>query len=207
MNARRSENSHELLLSEHKQHEIEEILLMFEIMQIDLQDLEKSIYPRYKEAVINIPVQRADVNKHSQKLKTALDKQGETLHTEIDSIIQGMKSDIDDMDAQHKAAIDKQEDAIKHTITEMTQVILDLKRLLDIKDVCLVSDELWICGYNEDIMRLYNLQGKLLRFVQTKSGNRPRDIAVTQNRDLVYTDPEDRSVNVVRGTKKMALCA
>ena len=46
-----------------------------------------------------------------------------------------MKSEIEDMDAQHKAAIDQQEEAIKHTITEITQVILDLKRLLDTKDV------------------------------------------------------------------------
>ena len=73
-------------------------------------------------------------------MKTALDKQGEALHTEIDTIIQGMKSDIDDMDAQHIAAIDRQEDAINRTITEMTQVIQDLKRLLDTSDVCLVSE-------------------------------------------------------------------
>ena len=46
-----------------------------------------------------------------------------------------MKSEIDEMDAQHNAAIDQQEDAITHTITEMTQVILDLKRLLDTNDV------------------------------------------------------------------------
>ena len=109
-------------------------------MQKDLQDFAKSIYPNYQEAATNIPVQRANVNKHSQKLTTALDKQGEALHTEIDTIIRRMKSKIEDMDAQHIAAIDQQEDAINHTITEITQVILDLKRLLDTSDVCLVSE-------------------------------------------------------------------
>ena len=93
-------------------------------MQKDLQDLEKSIYPKYQEAATNIPVQRADVNKRSQKLKTALDKQGEALHTEIDIIIQGMKSDIDDMDAQHIAAIDQQEDAINLTTVSYTHLTL-----------------------------------------------------------------------------------
>nr|XP_022316827.1 protein lin-41-like [Crassostrea virginica] len=44
------------------------------------------------------------------------------------------------MDAQHKAAIDRQEDAINHTIPEITQIILDLKMLLDTSDVCLVSE-------------------------------------------------------------------
>ena len=71
--------------SEHEQHKKEDILKLFEtkkeLMQKDLQDLEKSIYPRYQEAATNIPVQRADVNKRSQKLTTALDKQGEALHT------------------------------------------------------------------------------------------------------------------------------
>ena len=43
------------------------------------------------------------------------------------------------MDAQHIEAIDQQEDAINHTIPEITQAILDLKRLLDTNDVCLVS--------------------------------------------------------------------
>ncbi|XP_078330991.1 uncharacterized protein LOC144624845 [Crassostrea virginica] len=58
-----------------------------------------------------------------------------------------MKSEMDGMDAEHIAAIDRQEDAINHTITEITQIILDLKRLLerlqdklDTSDFCLVFD-------------------------------------------------------------------
>ena len=94
----------------------------------------------YQEPETNIPIQREDVNKHSQKLTTALDKQGEALHTEIDTIIQEMKSELYDMDAQHIAAIAQQEVAIDHTITEITQTILDLNRLLDTSDVCLVSE-------------------------------------------------------------------
>ncbi|XP_022317018.2 uncharacterized protein LOC111120519 [Crassostrea virginica] len=268
--------------SEHEQHKKEDILKLFEtkrkLMQKDLQDFEKSIYPKYQEAATNIPVQRADVNKRSQKLTTALDKQREALHTEIDTIIQGMKSEIDDMDAQHIAAIDQQEDAINHTIPEITQAILDLKRLLDTSDVCLVSEytsrteefrgfpawfhvtlptftpqeinreqihqqigslselaitflldepriltdiqtecsflcsvsclsdsELWTCGNNDKILRLYNLQGELLRSVQTKSGNVPYDIAVTRSGGLVYTDYRDRSINLVSGTQIQTL--
>ncbi|XP_078335042.1 uncharacterized protein LOC111126598 [Crassostrea virginica] len=272
--------------SEHKEHELEDILTLFEtkreLMQKDLKDLEKSIYPKYQEAATNIPVQRADVNKCSQKLTTALDKQGEALHTEIDTIIQGMKSQIDDMDAQHISAIDQQVDAINRTIPEITQAILDLKRLLerlqdklDTSDVCLVSEytsrteefrnlpaqfqvtlptftpqeinreqihqqigslsklaitflldepriltdiqteckyglrsvscpsdsEFWTHGYNENILRLYNLQGELLSSVQTKSEYEPWGIAVTRSGDLVYTDYWDSSINLVSGTK------
>nr|XP_022296973.1 tripartite motif-containing protein 2-like [Crassostrea virginica] len=185
-----------------------------------------------------------------------------------------MKSKIDDMDAQHIAAIDQQEDAINRTIPEITQVILDLKQLMDTRDVCLVSEytsrteefrslpaqfkvpltsftpqeinreqihqqigslselaitffpdepriltdiqtecselhsvsclsdsELWTGGYTDNILRLYNSQGELLRPVQTKSGNMPWDIAVTRSGDLVYTDDSDRSINQVSGTR------
>ncbi|XP_078318419.1 uncharacterized protein LOC144620715 [Crassostrea virginica] len=264
--------------SEHVKHKKEDILKLFEtkreLMQEDLEDLEKSIYPKYQEAATNIPIQRAHVSKWSKKLTTTLDKQGEALHREIDTIIQGMKSEINDMNAKQIAAIDRQQDAIKHTIPEIKQVILDLKRLLDTSDVCLVSgytsrteefrslpakfqvtslptftpqeinreqihqrigslselaitffldepqiltdiqtecrylrsvsclsdSELWTSCYNDNIMRLYNLQGELLRSVQTKSGNWPWDIAVTRSGDLVYTDYYDRSINLVRGT-------
>nr|XP_022308318.1 uncharacterized protein LOC111114320 [Crassostrea virginica] len=69
---------------------------------------------------------------------------------------------------------------------------------------CLSDSELWTCG-RDKIMKLYNLQGELLRSIQTKSGNWPDDIAVTRSGDLVYTDPKDSSINLVRGTKIQTL--
>ena len=272
--------------SEHELHQNVDILKVIktkrELIQKDLQELEKIIYPKYQEAATNIPGQRDDVSKRSKELKTALDKQGEALHTEINTIIQGMKSDIDDMDAQHIAAIYRQEVTINHTIPEITQAILNLKRLLDTSDVCLVSqytsrteefrnlpaqfrvtlatftpqkikrkqihqqigslselaitypyldepriltdvqtdyrkpnalcsvsclsdNEFWSCGDCGNIMRLYNLQGELLRSVKTKSGNVSGDITVTHNGDMVYTDPVERSINLVRGTQIQTL--
>ena len=300
---------------EHKQHEQEDILKLFEFkkeqMEKDLHDLEKFIYPKFEEAAFNIPVQRNNVNKHSQKLATALDKQGEALHREIDTIILKMKIEIHDMDAQYISAIDEQEDAIKQAITAITKAIMDLKRLLDTIDISLVSkytsknvefrslpaqfqvtlptftpqkidveqihqqigflskldityqarpllddpvsspeeqgdqvkthaesspqarqlidepriltdinteyrkyslrsvaclsdSEFWTCG-EDKIIRLYNLQGELLRRVRTKSGNWSGDIAVTWNENLVYADYWDRSLNVVSDTQIQTL--
>ncbi|XP_078342035.1 uncharacterized protein LOC111107944 [Crassostrea virginica] len=270
---------------EHVQHKKEDILKAMaekkDLIRKDLHELEESIYPKYQKAATNIPVQRVDVNKHSQKLTTALDKQGEALHIELDTIIQGMKSELDYMDAQHIAAIDEQEVAINKTSTEIRQVILNLKKLLDTSDVCLVSEytsrteefrnlpaqfqvilqtfspveinreqihqqigslselviklpvrplldesriltdiqteheeiysvsclrdsKLWTCG-DDNILRLHNLQGELLRSVRTKSGNWPEDIALTRSGDLVYTDWYDRSINLVKGTKIQTL--
>ena len=190
-----------------------------------------------------------------------------------------MKSEIENMEAQYIAAKDRQEDVINQTMSELTQIILNLQNLLDYNDFCLVSEytsrteafrslpaqfqvsfptftpqeinrgqihqqigslselaitffldepmiltdinteykedsylrvsclsdvELWTCGRGE-VMRLYNLQGELLKSAQTKSGNTPKDIAVTRNGDLVYTDYYDRSINLVSGTQIQTL--
>ncbi|XP_022309161.2 uncharacterized protein LOC111114910 [Crassostrea virginica] len=283
-----------------------------ELIKKDLQELKKLIRPKFQQAASEIPAQKAGVKQHSLKLTAALNKQGEALHKEINSLIQRKQSEIEEMDEQHLAAITTQEDVINKTLHEIKQVILDLQNLLDSDDVCLVSEytsrneefrslpaqfqvtlptfspqeinreqlyqqlgslspflitypltdegartteehgglkktpgavsspparplsdktlcdkpqiltdiqtqfgrsfnqlynvsclsdeEIWTSGTNE-IMKLYNLKGEVQKSVQTKSGNKPQDIAVTRSGGLVYADYWDSSINLVSGTQ------
>jgi hypothetical protein len=50
-------------------------------------------------------------------------------------------------------------------------------------------------------MELLNLRGDLLTSIQTKSGDEPEDIAVTRGGDLVYIDPKNKTVNMVKNKK------
>jgi hypothetical protein len=55
----------------------------------------------------------------------------------------------------------------------------------------------WTCGLTEFI-KLFNLQGKLLTSIQTKSGKRPEDFTVTREGDLVYIDCYSETVNLMK---------
>ncbi|XP_052704432.1 uncharacterized protein LOC128180386 [Crassostrea angulata] len=284
---------------EHLGHKPVDILKTFESksekLLKDLQELEKSLYPKFKEIASNIPVQKVDLSKNSRKLTTAIDKQGEVWHREIDTIITNLKSNVKEMESKHLPIVNKQENEITHTISEITQTIAELKKLLNSKDVCLVSEyksrnaefrrlppkikvslpnfrpqkihidqlieqfgslsalsftaekqdysmlpqgaessppdrslmdvprvitaidtgyeylyiygvtcvndtEVWTRGSN-NMMKLFNLQGELVESIKTKSRSCPQDIAVTRSGDLVYTDYNDRTVNIMKNTQ------
>ncbi|XP_056002640.1 E3 ubiquitin-protein ligase TRIM71-like [Ostrea edulis] len=63
---------------------------------------------------------------------------------------------------------------------------------------CLSEDQVWTCSQLNNTMKLLNLQSELLTSIQTKSGYAPWDITVTRDRDLVYTDNIDRTVNLIK---------
>ncbi|XP_062592892.1 uncharacterized protein LOC134254377 [Saccostrea cucullata] len=66
---------------------------------------------------------------------------------------------------------------------------------------CHSDKEIWTSG-PESTMKLFGInQGSLLKSIRTKSGFYPSNITVTKSRDLVYTDHNERTVNIVKNEK------
>ena len=120
---------------DHKNHDVVDIMEYYdkieEIVKKDLQELESSIYLKYQEIESSIIKQKNDLKKISQSLTTSLKAQGELWHREIDIVIHKMQSEVEEIDSKNLSLITKQEDYIQHKLTEMSHVILGLKKLLD----------------------------------------------------------------------------
>ena len=92
--------------------------------------------------------------------------------------------------------------------------MLDLPHLITCFDMhkifinvsCMSDEEIWTGG-TDNIIRLYNFNGELLKSAQTKSGKWPRGIYVsaTQKRDLMYADYEYGSINIVKNKETKQL--
>lgn len=111
-----------------------------EVLQRDLQELEKYIFPKYSSVASSIPFQKAEINKNSQKLKIILTERGEAWHKEIDNLINNLKSDLDEMEHKYLAILNEKEYEIKRTMSEITKNIDFIKALLKSADVCRVSE-------------------------------------------------------------------
>ncbi|XP_022331905.2 uncharacterized protein LOC111129727 [Crassostrea virginica] len=85
-------------------------------------------------------------------------------------------------------------------LLDMSEIVATVDTGLVFSVVCRGEEEIWTRGRNK-FMKLYDLQGNLLQSIQSSSRNVPEDIAVTRSKDLVYTDFDDSSVNIVKDEK------
>lgn len=108
-------------------------------LQINLQELERYIYPKYQAIESSILTQKVDLKENSKRIKTDIKKYKEALQREIDIIVKKLNADVDEMENKEMTILTNQEDEVKHTISEITQCIADLKKVLNSNDVSIVS--------------------------------------------------------------------
>lgn len=128
----------------HIHHDFLDIWSYLEIknktLQADLEELEKHIYPVYQEIASSFPDQKAILQKNTEKLILDIKKRGDVWHRKIDSIIRKLTSDIKVTESEHLAFLNEQEDDINHNMSEITQSIVELNKLLVSNDGCRVSE-------------------------------------------------------------------
>lgn len=129
--------------AEHRSHELVEISKHFETqkerIQKDLEELEKFIYPAYQNTASNIPVQKDVLHENSKDLTKAIIEHGENLHGKIENVVQKLKSFVSDFNSKHLAILNKKEIEITCTISEVTHMIDDMKKILNSNEFSLVS--------------------------------------------------------------------
>ncbi|XP_048755783.2 E3 ubiquitin-protein ligase Midline-1-like [Ostrea edulis] len=127
----------------HKGHDISDILEKLgskkQRIQKDLEELEKKIYPRYTDISSAVQTEKAEVETNYGKLATTADQQGEVWHREVTAIVNKRKADIVEIKTKHLSLLDKHADEITHRMTEINQVILEMKNILDTNDISLTS--------------------------------------------------------------------
>lgn len=109
------------------------------ILLNELQELENFIYPKYQEIASYNTNQKTNMNENSKKVTSAINKHGEDLHREIDTAVKKLKSELINKNSIHLDVLNKQEEEIYHTISEISRIIIDLKKQLISNDVIIVS--------------------------------------------------------------------
>lgn len=106
--------------TEHHGHTTVDILQWFagkkEVLKRELQELEKSIYPSYKEILSYIPSQISDLKINSLQIIIELIKHKDDWLREIDTIIKTMKDDLNKMESKHLIFLKRQEEETKRSI-------------------------------------------------------------------------------------------
>ena len=100
-----------------------------------MQELKSSILIEHKEFASCIRNQKANLDKTSEELKSAIDEHGEKLHKQVSAVVEKFKSDIVKKHAERIAALTETEDKIAFKISDIEKCILRVQKLQASRDL------------------------------------------------------------------------
>lgn len=95
-------------------------------LQKDIEELKRSILPKYETIISNLPAQKATFEANFQKFNLDVAKKGEEWHKEIDNIVNKLQSDINEMASGQKTSLKRQENEYVRLIYEIKGSIVGL---------------------------------------------------------------------------------
>ncbi|XP_034329050.2 protein wech-like [Magallana gigas] len=123
----------------HKGHDFVDVREVYktkkEIIKRDTKELENHISTTYNETALDLENQLANLDEGYDKLTTAMSKQGELWHSEIETVIIEMKTEINEIKAKHRKILQKHLDEIKQIQSLMEQSLLALKEIANSNEV------------------------------------------------------------------------
>ncbi|XP_052677305.1 uncharacterized protein LOC128158478 [Crassostrea angulata] len=118
---------------QHKGHSFVEVTEVFktkkDIIEKDTKEYENLISPKYEQIVHDLENQLANLDGGYEKLTTAMSKQGEQWHREIDIVINKMKTEINEIKVKHRDILQKHLDEIKQIQSLIKQTLLAIKEI------------------------------------------------------------------------------
>lgn len=128
---------------EHHAHEVVDIYSRLEntrdVLQKDLQELEKTIYPKIQDLKYNIRVIHSDLEEKIHEFTEALKKHEEDWHREINTIIMKLRSYLKKIKSEYRFDLYRQRLEVDKATSEYNQTIDIIKNLLNSSDTRLVT--------------------------------------------------------------------
>lgn len=144
---------------QHRGHIFEEITNIYKIkkesIEKDREKLENLITPQYKEIVLDLENQLANLDGGYEKLTKEMSTVRDEWHREIDIIINKMKTEIEQIKMKHKEILLKHLEEVKEIQFLIGQTLLDLKKIEKSTEVSLTIE------YRSNVEMLSNFLMKM----------------------------------------------
>ena len=115
---------------EHKFEQLEEVFNTKKMhIQRDTEELKTQFLPAYEDIANNLEMQIASLDEEYKKLTTAMSKQREKIHREVDHAINLMEKQIDEIKVKHSSILKRHLDEIKQLQSLMQQKLIILIKM------------------------------------------------------------------------------
>ncbi|XP_034315582.2 tripartite motif-containing protein 3-like [Magallana gigas] len=124
---------------QHRGHIFVEVLEVYkskkEVIEKDTENLQNLITPKYDEIALDLEKQLASLEGGYEKLTSAMSKQGEQWHREIDIVINKMKTKIGEIKEKHRDILQKHLEEINQIQSLINKTLLAMSEIKESREV------------------------------------------------------------------------
>nr|XP_034309590.1 uncharacterized protein LOC105317259 [Crassostrea gigas] len=187
----------------------------------DTEEIVKTISPTYEEIASELDNQLANLDGGYKKITTAMSKQGEQWHREIDIVVNKMKTEISEIKVKHRDLLQKHLDEIKQIQALIKQTLLaieEIKKSTEVSPTIEYSSKIrdfskfppkievslpTFIPKPTDHEKLYILFGQITPFISTAPKNKVLSLNKPNTSSRELLDEPELLVTIQTGYKKL----